>query len=288
MDRLSKLRVFLRLPVIIGPLPNIILDGQLIDAVPVMNDFNWIVNQVNANVPPLIPTVTTFSTYVAQAAVGGTANAITLTPAPAIGAYAEGQSFRFRALNTNTGPVTIATSGLAVRAVQTPTGGALTGGEITAGGEYDVVDTGTVYMLMNVQGTVAMGTWTPALTFGGLNVGMTFTTQQGFFQKLNNLVFIWFTLQLSNKGTSAGTAAITGLPQIINASMGANDVPIPITILFSATALPMGSLLSAVLVPGTATLQIRMFPVSGGGKITYGQLDFNNNTYINGAGVYPC
>jgi len=87
---------------------------------------------------------------------------------------------------------------------------------------------------------------------------------------------------------SAGTAAITGLPQIINASMGANDVPIPMTILFGATALPAGSLLSAVLIPGTATLGIRMFPVSGGGKIAYGQLDFNNNTYINGAGVYPC
>lgn len=37
---------------IIGPLPNIISDGQVADAVPVMNDFNWIVNQVNANGAP--------------------------------------------------------------------------------------------------------------------------------------------------------------------------------------------------------------------------------------------
>jgi len=34
---------------IIGTLPNNIQDGQIIDAVPVMADFNFIVNQVNAN-----------------------------------------------------------------------------------------------------------------------------------------------------------------------------------------------------------------------------------------------
>ena len=34
---------------IIGTLPNTISDGQLADAVPVMADFTWIVNQVNAN-----------------------------------------------------------------------------------------------------------------------------------------------------------------------------------------------------------------------------------------------
>lgn len=38
---------------IIGALPNIISDGQIIDAVPVMNDFNWIVSQVNANAQAL-------------------------------------------------------------------------------------------------------------------------------------------------------------------------------------------------------------------------------------------
>ncbi len=37
---------------IIGPLPNIISNGQVADAVPVMSDFNWIVNQVNANGAP--------------------------------------------------------------------------------------------------------------------------------------------------------------------------------------------------------------------------------------------
>ena len=42
---------------IIGNFPFIILDGQPVDAPPVMADFNWIRNQVNANVPALIPSL---------------------------------------------------------------------------------------------------------------------------------------------------------------------------------------------------------------------------------------
>ena len=38
---------------IIGTLPNTISNGQAVDATPVMADFNFIVNQVNANANPL-------------------------------------------------------------------------------------------------------------------------------------------------------------------------------------------------------------------------------------------
>ncbi len=48
------LRRFLRLGVIIAPLPNNILDGQIADAAPVMANFQWILSQVNTNVPPLV------------------------------------------------------------------------------------------------------------------------------------------------------------------------------------------------------------------------------------------
>lgn len=45
----KKLLDFLTLGLIIGALPNNIVDGQVIDAVPVMADFSFIVAQVNAN-----------------------------------------------------------------------------------------------------------------------------------------------------------------------------------------------------------------------------------------------
>ncbi|MGH7750657.1 MAG: hypothetical protein ACREQ5_38690, partial [Candidatus Dormibacteria bacterium] len=40
---------FLRLGVIVGPLPNTLANGTLADATQVMADLNWIVNQVNTN-----------------------------------------------------------------------------------------------------------------------------------------------------------------------------------------------------------------------------------------------
>ena len=59
---------------IIGTLPNNIQNGQLADAVPVMADFNFIVNQVNANATPLgtltAPTGTTMSFNQATAPLG--------------------------------------------------------------------------------------------------------------------------------------------------------------------------------------------------------------------------
>ena len=45
---------------IIGPLPNILQDGTVADAVPVMADFNWIVSQVNANAVGT-PTLTAYA-----------------------------------------------------------------------------------------------------------------------------------------------------------------------------------------------------------------------------------
>ncbi len=46
----KNLRDFLTLGVIIGAMPNQIANGTIIDAVPVMANFNWILAQVNANV----------------------------------------------------------------------------------------------------------------------------------------------------------------------------------------------------------------------------------------------
>ena len=84
------LRDFLRLGVIVGALPYNIVDGQIIDAVPVMGNFNFIASQVNANAASgSIPNALSIPTYVSS--VGGSANAITLTPNPAITAYAAGQ-----------------------------------------------------------------------------------------------------------------------------------------------------------------------------------------------------
>jgi hypothetical protein len=69
---------------------------------------------------------------------GGTANAITLTPSPAITAYAAGLAFRFKAgTSTNTAATTIAISGLAAIALEL-NGAVCVGGEIVANEWYEV------------------------------------------------------------------------------------------------------------------------------------------------------
>lgn len=88
-------------------------------------------------------------TYVAT--VGGTADAITLTPSPAIAAYAAGQQFSFIASGANTGAVTVDVSGLGAKAVTKFGTTALVAGDIPAGVVVDVEYDGTQFQLMGVK-----------------------------------------------------------------------------------------------------------------------------------------
>lgn len=218
------LRNYLRLAVIIGPLPNNIQDGQIIDAVPVMNNFNFIVSQVNANAASgAVPNVLSIPTFVPAANVGGTANAITLTPNPAITTYSAGQRFSFVAEGLNTGAVTIATSGLSTRALVNADGTALTGAELLVGGVYDIEDNGSNYILMNSAQGSNIVAWTPVLSFAGASVGITYTARSGVAFKIGRIVFFSFIIRLSNKGSSTGLLLIDGLPYTINAAWVGNN-----------------------------------------------------------------
>lgn len=77
MKMIQAIRDYFRLGVIIGALPNNITNGQPLDAVPVMADFNWIVSQVNANVPALIPQFTAVAPFTPRLAFGGSSAGIT-------------------------------------------------------------------------------------------------------------------------------------------------------------------------------------------------------------------
>jgi hypothetical protein len=82
---------------------------------------------------------------------GGTANALTLAPTPAITAYAAGQVFRFKSsASGNSAATTVAVSGLTTQAIQNQ-GVALTGGEIETSKWYEVWYDGAAFQLMAVQ-----------------------------------------------------------------------------------------------------------------------------------------
>lgn len=79
--------------------------------------------------------------------VGGTADAITLTPSPAITLYSAGMRFAFLATGTNTGATTVNISALGVKSVKTLLGAALAAGDITSGNIYSMTYDGTDFRL---------------------------------------------------------------------------------------------------------------------------------------------
>jgi len=109
---------------------------------------------------------------------GGTADAITLSPSPAITAYAAGQTFRFISSGANTGAVTVAVSSLAGPKAITKNGAtALVAGDIPSGAMVEITYDGTRFIL----GTTGAGSYLPlagGTVTGALTVAAT-TTLQG-------------------------------------------------------------------------------------------------------------
>lgn len=79
------------------------------------------------------------------ATVGGTADAITLSPSPSISAYATGQTFRFIATGANTGAVTVDVSSKGAKSIVKNGGTALAAGDIVSGALVEITYNGTAF-----------------------------------------------------------------------------------------------------------------------------------------------
>jgi hypothetical protein len=56
------------------------------------------------------------------------------------------------------------------------------------------------------------GTWTPTIKFGGNSAGQTYGTRSATYVKVGQMVLVQMNVGFTNKGSSTGTAKITGLP----------------------------------------------------------------------------
>lgn len=65
-----------------------------------------------------------------------------------------------------------------------------------------------------------LDTWTPAISFGGGTTGITYGTQAGSYSIDGDLITLHGKLILTSKGSSVGTAKITGLPYAIASVTG--------------------------------------------------------------------
>ena len=90
------------------------------------------------------------------AADSGSANAYVITLAPAVTAYAAGQTFRFRAANANTGASTINVNSVGAKSIVKDVSTALAAGDINAGEVITIAYDGTNFqMVPTIDATVS-------------------------------------------------------------------------------------------------------------------------------------
>jgi hypothetical protein len=124
------------------------------------------------------------------------------------------------------------------------------------------------------------GTWTPVLTFGGASVGITYSHQTGLYTKIGNVVKFELRIRISSKGTSTGSAVITGLPfspsSSLNGYVGRQFLCYTSAITAST---PVGIFFD------TST-SISLYETPGSSLAALNDTDFTTNSYLTITGSY--
>ena len=124
------------------------------------------------------------------------------------------------------------------------------------------------------------GTWTPTLTFGGLSVGITYSSQVGRYTKIGDRVFFQIWLNVTAKGSSTGSALLTGLPFTSNAATNSNS---PLALRLSGVTFDSDS--AAYIAP--ADTEVNLNGISNAGVLnTLDDLAFAATSTIMVAGQY--
>jgi hypothetical protein len=121
------------------------------------------------------------------------------------------------------------------------------------------------------------GTFDFGLVFSGSPTGVTFATRQGKYTKIGNKVTVTGNIALTNKGATAGSATLTGLPfTIFNANAN-----------YSAPALWFSNIsfdgqVQGIGDPNTTTIAMRQVTEAG----TESPLE--NSNFTNGSTIFIC
>ena len=103
------------------------------------------------------------------------------------------------------------------------------------------------------------GTWTPAITFGGNAVGVTYSaSNSAFYTKIGNRVYVTGYLILTSKGSSTGAVSITGLP-----FTSANSFAATAPVVFYPDAVTYSGMITPVIVRNTTTISCNQTSILG-------------------------
>jgi len=133
----------------------------------------------------------------------------------------------------------------------------------------------------NVLASYSNSTFTPALEFGGGNTGITYDGQVGTYFRIGDVIFITCRISLTNKGSSTGSATITGLP-FTSATDGADQILSMNGVNLSNTT---GSTqFYGLIAQTTALIEVRDCGSSADAQLT--DAEFANNSRVNCTGFY--
>ena len=119
------------------------------------------------------------------------------------------------------------------------------------------------------------GTFTPTITFSGASVGITYSTQNGLYTRIGDVVHVIANVRLTSKGSSTGTANIAGLPY---SQRTLTDGEAAISIQANNMASTVITQVMGYVVSGSNTILFQRF--STGAAITLADADFANNTIV--------
>lgn len=222
----------------------------------------------------------------------GTSAALTLTPSPAIAGLLNGQMYGFI-----TGTTCIASATLNVNAK-----GAKKLRKLTAAGTFaDVAASDfpagaylTVVYNLSADAYIIVGPlssnvgvsgpFTPAMTFGGGSTGLTFTTQEGNYYKIGNLVFFDLSIVINAKGSSTGQAIVTGLPFAASASVTLAPVNFLVGGGGGMVSLVAGGGVLALIDASASTITLWLQTTTTKANMTHA--NFNNGSVFTISGCY--
>jgi hypothetical protein len=122
------------------------------------------------------------------------------------------------------------------------------------------------------------GSFTPGLSFGGASVGVTYSQQVGRYTRIGRIVHINIHILLTAKGSSTGSATVTGLPFTVGETT-------PAIIFIGAMTSGVGdSYVEAVFATGGTT--VTLFDVAVGTFAPLTEADFTDSSRIRISGAY--
>ena len=143
----------------------------------------------------------------------------------------------------------------------------------------------TTQTQFNFQPFGQLLTFTPALTFGGGNTGITYSTQSGFYYQVNQCVYYGFNITLSSKGSSTGVCVVTGFPVAAGPAASVSARPgISQINAFTFSANKAGLYLR--FTNGSTSPQLFQSDTNSSGVVQADDTNFSNSTTIAGNGFY--